>query len=89
MLSIERERDSVSPAGSVRVCIFMAERERFVLDFCPTFRILFFCYVGQKSSVTVHKTTHRVVLFTAFESLGYSPSKKRLAKNPQVFFGTA
>ena len=32
---------------------------------------LIFCNVSQKASVTVLKTTHRVVLLTAFESLYY------------------
>ena len=31
--------------------------------------ITFLCYVSQNPSVTVHKTTHRVVLFSAFDSL--------------------
>ena len=36
----------------------------------------------QKSSVTVHKTTHRVVLFTAFESLFIFSRKSE--KHPQM-----
>ena len=59
------------------------QREGFVLDFCPTFRILSFCYVGQKTSVTVHKTTHWVVLFTAFEPL----SLRRLEKERTTRLG--
>ena len=37
-------------------------REGFVLDFCPTLRILSFCYVVQKSSVTVQITVYAFLL---------------------------
>ena len=48
----------------------------------PDVSDIIFCYVVQKSSVTVHKTTHWVVLFTAFESHLYSHEKAR--KHPQM-----
>ena len=44
-----------------------------------------FCYVGQKSSVTVHKTTHWVVLFTAFESHLYSRKKQEASSKEDAF----
>ena len=40
-------------------------RSCFLLDALD----LIFCSISQKASVTVHKTTHRVVLLTAFDSL--------------------
>jgi hypothetical protein len=41
----------------------------FVLDLLLNVSYFVLCNVSQKSSVTVHKTTIWVVLFTAFESL--------------------
>ena len=50
--------------------------------FLPDVSDFVFCYVGQKSSVTVHKTTHWGVLFTAFESIYYILHHKT-KKTPQ------
>ena len=51
--------------------------------FLPDVSDIIFCYVVQKSSVTVHKTTHWVVLFTAFEPL----SLRRLEKERTTRLG--